>query len=456
MGPERFLLPVVACAILSGCGDDRSAGGTVTTEAGNAVTARIFDREGRPVPGATVVARPAEAIDLSTSPSWTTVASDRDGWATFHLPDGIWTLEARFDSLGSRQDVRVGRDTNLANDTLGRLRDLSGIAVGIEAGSRLFLPGLARATTVQRDGSFRFPLVPPGIQRIRSEQGPEWTATVPGPSPALAVSLDQGHPLPLAPAPAIARHGIPDSLVPSSSAVVVDSTGRAYPVVAGSQVGQSRWIWAPAIRSGVVAIGSSPSTAAASPFAAEGGLRLAWIPDLSRSCQIPTTGGLRWESSVEWGRDSLEGGVARTALGTAGGALDSGVLPDTGAFSASVRVRTGTQGIGQLWVLDWSDPLSGRGLRVGIGADRLWLRWGSVDTSVVVAGTAWSTIAWTAGSGSLQVSVDGKRVVGLVADSVSVRSTWSVRSIAPSGGVDLAWILAWSGALDPDELSKPR
>ena len=460
MRRDRIAIVAAGFVALYGCGDNRTAGGTVSTEAGNAVAARILDSNGRPVPGVTVVARPSDAIDVSTSATWVTVASDLEGWAVFQLSKGGWTLEARFDSLGMRRDVMVAGDTGLA-DTLGHVRDLSGTVAGTEAGTWFYLPGLARGTTVQADGSFRFPRVPTGIQRIRSEKGTEWTVAVPGPSPVLVSSavprvLEQGHPLRLATVSTVARCSISDSLVPATAPVLVDSTGRSYPVVVGSRVGGSRLVWAPPLPAGGVAIGSNPTTSGSSAFSSAGGLRLAWVPDLARGCQIPTTRGLVIDSSVAWGRDSLEGGIVSTTLGVWGGTLDSGIFPDTGAFSASFRVRTGTQGIGQLWILDWSEPSTGTGLRAGIGADRLWVRWGSIDTSVALVATTWRTIAFSAKAGTLQVSVDGNRQIDLVSGSVSVRSSWSVRGIAPSGGVDLAWILAWSGALDPNEISKSR
>jgi len=136
--------------------------------------------------------------------------------------------------------------------------------------------------------------------------------------------------------------------------------------------------------------------------------------------------------------------------------MDTGLLPDTGSFSASFRVRSRTQGVGRLWILDWSDPSSGNGLRVGIGADRLWLRWGSVDTSVALVASSWRTVAVAIAGPSLSVSVDGNRLADLESDRVAVRSGWSNRAVASAGGLDLAWILAWDVALDPNGLSLPR
>ena len=460
MSFDRFPILAVVLAALFGCDDGRTAGGTVSTEAGNAVATRLVFPDGRPAVGAMVVARPGDAVDSSTSASWVRGFADGEGMLVLHLPKGAWTLEVRSLSLGCRFDVILDGDSSLG-DTLHPMRDLSGIVLGAGAGGRILLPGLARSTEVQVDGTFFFPQVPPGIERIRLKDGPEWNVAMPGPDPVLVLAapggpLAQGEALRFSSAPVVSRYRIPDSLVPDAGPVLVDPVGNVVSVVRGSRVGDSRLVWAPPLPSGAVAIGSIPATVATSPFLASGGLRLAWVPDLAKVCQIPSSGGLAFDSSTSWGGDSLEGGIVSTALGVSSGIMDTGLLPDTGSFSASFRVRSRTQGVGRLWILDWSDPSSGNGLRVGIGADRLWLRWGSVDTSVALVASSWRTVAVAIAGPSLSVSVDGNRLADLESDRVAVRSGWSNRAVASAGGLDLAWILAWDVALDPNGLSLPR
>lgn len=168
------------------------AGGNVGTEAGNAVSARLVLADGRSAAGASVVVRPAQAIDSSGRSVWVRAVTDSHGVARFALPqEGAWTLEATLGDDGVRLELPQTAMAQVS-DTLRDLVRLEGVLLGADSGQRVVLPGLARSAVVGSGGAFRFEDLPQGKTLVQVADGRSWTLNAPLPaSLVLAAPAEQ-------------------------------------------------------------------------------------------------------------------------------------------------------------------------------------------------------------------------------------------------------------------------
>lgn len=438
----RGLVALLPVAILASCGSgDRVAGGTIGTETGNAVTARLVFPDGAPAVGARVVVRPSDAIDSSCISRWLVGATDSSGLVSLDLPLGSWVLEATSGSRGLSRSVDL-RASGSRTDTLRPLDSIRGVVLAARPGATVFLPGLARRTRLDSNGVFSFAAIPPGDARLALDGGATWpipdtlrkTLVVASGVPGWTIS---GLPFAVEPTLVPRSWRVAGSAIPSGVAALVDRDGAAVPFAAGPLRGGFRQVWSGPAPTGAVALVRSDELKSASPFLRVSGLRAAWVPELAWSDSgLVLDSTARLDSTVEEGRFRI------VELGMRLGELRPGILPDSGDFAVSLRAAQTIRSVGSLWLFDWTDSSGTAGIRVGIGSGRLVVRSGGLDTAV-----AWpdrpEPVTWKIHlSGStLVVAADGVEVFRGYAPSVK-RIGWAPPAIARGGGLAVAWLLA--------------
>lgn len=224
------------------------------------------------------------------------------------------------------------------------------------------------------------------------------------------------------------------------SAIVASDGSFLFPAVpAGAATitdGAKSWTFPDTSRSGLIL---SPRWGAL-----PAGAVLAWIPDVSDSNLAGRGRGVSPDPSSYASVDSLEGKVLGAPLGALVGAIDSGLLSDTGSFSMAVRARTTATGVSSLWLLHWTDA-TGAGLGLGIGGGRLVLRTGTRDTAVdVPADGSWHWYALSSNGHRLALFLDGSPILSLDSPDLGSRSGWTRRELGTGGALRIAAFLAWN------------
>lgn len=452
----------LALVVLAGCGSDRTAGGTTGTEAGNAVSARLSLPDGSAASGALVVVRPSGSSSPEDAARWIRDTADERGDLSLRVPDGSWTLEARWKGFGLRSALKAGEDQVL-RDTLVPLRTLTGEILGVGAGTRVSLPGLG--VTVVTDDSGRFTLdsvpaqeVPFALDGQVSWLAPAETAAilVPGTRPGELYRDGEV----LRPAGDGLVWEVDASSVPAGLLVVLDGNDREVATRWTTvRPGRHRfWTDRPLPRGesvrlcGLVSRGGDPV-----PSAFGDGFRLAVVPALDTSLANVSSGEGIFRTGNAAILDSLEGRVVPSSLGSLLGSLDSSALPAVGAFAFAIRTRMATTGVESLGLLDWTDPTTGTGLHLGVGGGKLEVRVGSRDTSVAWdPGTTWFGTALSWDGQILTVATDGQpRLRWLLADALSDRSRWTRREVGLGGGLWMSSLSTFSVARDAMVLSAP-
>jgi hypothetical protein len=452
---RRQILSFIPLAILGACGSaDNLAGGTVGTETGNALTAQLHLEDGQVAAGARVVLRPAQTVDSSSSPLWQTQTADANGTVVLQVPRGTWTLEMRSGKLARRRDIVVTNTTSLS-DTLKPTHQLSGYLPGIATGTTVQLPGLARWTSADSNGTWQFDDVPDGTNSLACAnlqwQLPDTTYT------RLVLAKD-GSVLTNHQSTTIKTHStltklwLPDSLVSEQSAFV-DVLGRTVPTLVGTAIAGMRPVWMAASSQEIRTIGRA-TTPSPSPFSAAPNLRLAWIPDLDstnlafNSARLLLTG-QHPDSSAS------EGATQTVPLGLSLGTLTGAALPDTGAFALLLRNQLQTTAIGSLWLLNWSDSAGTNGLAVGIGNNQLVVRAAGWDTTLSVPNRInWANWAIVWDGKSLSVACEGTELLQKTGLGLQDRSTWSRQQIGLGGGMQFSAVLTWKDAQSVGALSQ--
>jgi len=450
--------------LLLGCGSDRTAGGTTGTEAGNALAARFSLPDGTPAAGALAILRPQDATTNATSSIWIRDTADTQGRFDLRFGDGRWTLEVRCQGFGLRADLASGRDQVL-RDTLEPLRIVTGRILGAPDGTVVALPGLGVSVATEADGSFTFDSLPSQDLPLALEGRSGWT--IPPDTGAILVPASMPGVV-YRDARSLVHQGtgwiwtLPDSLAPDSTALLLDSTGNPIPARFGG-VAQGRrrlWLEPASLAGGIQSCRVVPpgSVSRWSPFTASAGFRLAVVPDLDSSLANlvgANAGGFR--SSATAGFDSLEGRILSATLGASLGTLDSAALPSTGEFALGFRARLNTASVASLWLLDWTDPATGEGVRVGVGGGRLLVHLGDRDSSVAWdPGAAWSGVGVSWNGRILTVAVDGLARLEVPGPNVpSDRAGWSRRNVGLGGGMSLSALFVLDRGLDAGALSAP-
>lgn len=173
-------LVVVSTLVLSGCGDQRVAGGN-TSETPNTVTGVLVDTLGKPRAGDTVVLRPARWTvddhapgDDRPSQVWTTVTDSSGRWQVSGMASGAWVVECRNGPLGRLGPaVTVGAERPfiaMRTDTVHRKGRVSGaFAVGFfprGARGKVSVYGTDLRADVDSSGRFHLEQVPTGPMRL--------------------------------------------------------------------------------------------------------------------------------------------------------------------------------------------------------------------------------------------------------------------------------------------------
>lgn len=457
-GTPRACLAVLA--LLAGCAPDRSAGGTTGTEAGNAIAARFSVPSATradslvPAAGALVRARPSDAVDASDASLWKLATADDSGRVRLVLPDGLWTLEVRLRGFGALVPLPEGEQTSV-QQTLVPLRTLRGVVVG-NTGTRVSVPGTGLTVEAGADGTFAFDSLPlqPLDLRVAGQ-----VVTL---APDTGAVLLGGRPLAVYRTPvALSRRGsglpffVPESLLRSGRIpVLLDSSGGEIAHRRGGSGSRGVRLWSDP------AAGSAPAwiafrddpTSLPPPFAAPDGFRLAWIPDLSAQDQSGSGGTLRPLGTTL--TDSVEGPAMGAGLGSTLGVVDSG-LPASGPFGVVLRGRATSEGIEDLWLLDWTDP-NLRGLRLGMGGGFLRVRAGGLDTTLAWdPGESWFSLAVSWDGRILRLAVDGVQKLALVPEggALEARTSWTRRNIGLGGGLVLSTLLVLDHGIDPTAYS---
>jgi len=452
--PFRQILSFAALTLLGACGSSGDvAGGTVGTEAGNAVVFQLRLEDGSPATGALAILRPADAIDSSTAPSWQVREADAAGRVQLSIPSGSWTLETRSGKCARRRNL-TGDGPLAFLDTLKPLRSLDGQFPGAPAGTWIALPGLARRTQIDATGKWHFDEVPEGDGSLSYAQRrwplPDSSRT----GLVLADSgkvLTQGHQLAIAASARLSRIWLPDSLAPDS-ARFLDAQGNVVPASVGTTSNGMRSVWAAAFKD-IQTVGRSTSPSP-SPFQADPSLQLAWIPDLGEGNLIPGASSLQ-STGQHPATTASEGHIQTVPLGLSLGTLDAGLLPDTGAFSILLRNRLAATGLGSLWLLSWADTSSDGRLEIGIGSQRLVVRTPGWDTSITMSDSgAWTSWAVSWDGKALTIGVDGSQVLLRMDARLQDRRNWNRRQIGLGGGMEFSAILSWNRSQDVAALSR--
>lgn len=452
VGLSRLFL-LAGFALIASCGADRSASGTTGTEAGNALAMVVQLPDGAPAARASVVARPAGAIDSSQASIWVRGNADALGKIDLRLARGEWTLEIRSGRFARIATIRILGDS-LRRDTLRETHPLRGIVLG-SSHARVGVPGLGRSVPVQTDGSFLLDNMPD--QPLSLSIGSSSMRFIPAGVRSVVVTANTngavyGDPvrLRLRGTGLIAAQRVLDSLVPDSGATLLDSLGRVLPMRVGGASNGLRRLWTRLGEGSAdvllcrILVGPSDSD---SLFDSKDATRLEIIPDLSPSLRDLSGHGGGFVSTADPSVDSIWGPTLDASLGASIGTISSG-LPDTGAFSVSFQVRLLSQGIESLWLLDWTDSAA-KGLRVGIGGRRLEVVAPGIDTSVAWdPGTAWTGIALGWNGSDLVVAANGAERLRLPAGALRERSSWTRRIVGQGGGMRLARLTVRSAQID--------
>lgn len=440
----------VLCLLLIGCGgNDRSASGpTNGTEAGNAVTARLFV-SGQPARGARVVARPSDAIDSSQQSTWIEEIADFSGQAHMLLPDGDWTLEARLDSHALSVELHGAKDT-IFEHSLDPTRKLRGIVLGVDSGSRIYLPGLAVSTIVGSGGAFEFTDVPAGSRKLRESGGATWTLSGLETTPVLAKAqgVISGSPFLLPALPVPARIWIRDSLLPTSP-LILTTSGTQLPHIVGPLHGSLRQMWVGPSIAPTAILTSSRSAFAISPFDSSTGLSSIWIPEFGHLRNLVDS-----SSHLRLGRlsvtkiDSLEGEYWTGSPGDTLGIFDIGRIADSSeSFSILVRVRAYSSADSSN-VFCFADPSEER-LRFDVATDHIRVKSTDLDTSLAIATSSpWNWYALVVNGADLRVYSNGTRILQTTTHSLTDRRTWTNGYLGLSSRIEIGAYLAWSRPID--------
>lgn len=459
-GARVLFLAALACW---GCGSDRTAGGTTGTEAGNALSARLCLPDGSAAAGALVTVRPSGSRTSDDAVRWIHDTADAQGGFSLRVPEGAWTLEARWHGFGLRADLRSGIDQDL-RDTLVPLRTLTGEVLGVSAGTVVGLPGLGVSVVVDDSGRFEIDSIPSQEIPLSLDGSSSWTA----PASVDAILVSVAKPGTVYRDGAVLRLSgsgttweVDTTLVGLGTLVVLDDNDREVGSrFAAARSGRRRfWTDVPLAQAthvrlcALVLPGSAPG-----PSAFGDGFRLAVVPELDSTLSDLSLGGGRFYGDRPTVLDSMEGRVVPASLGSMLGSLDSVALPAHGAFAFAIRTRLATtSGVESLGLLDWSDPTTGSGLHLGIGGGKLEVRAGTRDTSVAWdPGLDWTGTAISWDGQFLTVATDGRqRLRWLLSDALSDRSSWTRRVVGLGGGLRMSSLFTFAVARDAVVLSAP-
>lgn len=450
--------------LIVSCASDRSASGTTGTEAGNALAVTLSLPDGSPAARAKVVARHAEDVDSSNASEWIEGLADDGGNVLLELGKGDWTLEIHCGRYARVSSMTIASDTIL-RDTLVGTRSLVGMILGASGDVRLGLPGLGRSVPLAADGTFRFDNLPEQQLRLAIPGLRSWNANPAGAPLLLSAQLSEAvfrDPVRLSldgDGLATMRF-VPDSLVPDSGAVLLDSLGRVLPMVLGGNGSEGHRLWN-RVPSGVGHAYLCRSVAGRIPtdslFSASDGTRLEIVPALSNSLGDLSGAGGEFVSMASPTDDPAWGLALDGSLGSTIGIIRKG-LPDTGAFAVSFQAKLLSEGIEALWLLDWRDS-TGNGLRVGVGGRQLRLQVGDLDTSIVWdPAVSWFGLAVGWDGSTITVSANGiqrLRIADLPPGWGRQRSSWKNRSVGLGGGMRLGRLTVRHGYHNPDPLSRP-
>lgn len=453
---------LVLGAILHGCSDDRSAGGTTGTEAGNALAVRLRLPDGGPAVGARIVVRPRSSVSIEDSSTWLRDTTDDRGALELRLPEGFWTLEARAGAFGLRADL-PSSSTSLLLDTLEPLRQLSGMVLGASEGDVLGLPGLGRSVVLDAQGRFSLDSVPAQSLPLATADGVRWLVApdtgrlvLPLATPGLVCGEGRR----FVPGGRGPVHELDAAAAPGGIQVFLDDSGREIGALWAAPRKGRRRIWADfaGARQGATLCKLVSRSNDAIPSAFAPGLRSVYIPWMDPVVNGGATVPGRFQAAGASLVDSLEGPVLAAGLGDQLGTLDSAGLPDRGPFAVAARIRLVTSGVQSIGVLDWSDPEDRDGLHVGVGGDVLRLRVAGRDTTIVhVPAGPWTNLAVSWNGQSLSVAVDGTLLLSWVLPGALIdRSGWTSRRVGLGGGIRLSWFLTSSEAIDAVGTSSPQ
>ncbi len=467
---------LVACgAALVSCGRDQIAGGDHSgTETGNAIQARLVRPDGSPAAFARVAARPASSGDTSST-RW--FESDSRGRVAARLAAGDWTLES-IDSAGtSRTDLRVTSDTILPPDTLRPSGTLAGSVTGSSQGQILVVVGLGRRCALDPRGGFRFASLPSGSHPIQlAGTASSWNIQV-GTDRTDSVLLDSRRPGEIfatagsttaAPSalPSLVRIPRPGRTGQVQELEWTDANGAQIPLLPlGNTDTDSMLAWAMVPGDGAILCRRvvSGRVRRPSPFRPEDGFRMALAfpasgarPDTTGTDSVADLSGSTASVALWKGGgfvlDPVEGWTRRSPMGIPLSRIPSAAFPTGAPWTISVRAALEQPDIGRIWLLDWSGANASNGLRVGVGAGRLELAGGGLDTSVAVDGLeAFSTWSVDYDGTSLRVARDGRRILSRIAHLSGGPPGDCL--VGTGGGIRLAHLFVLDRTVPPDSVA---
>lgn len=447
--------------LLHGCADDRNAGGTTGTEAGNALAVRLRLPDGGPAVAARIVVRPRASVSSRDESSWLRDTADDLGAVELHLPRGEWTLEARVGGFGLRADLPAEGGTTVL-DTLEPLRQLSGVVLGASQGDLLGLPGLGLSVVLDAQGRFSLDSIPAQSLPLATEEGVRWLApdtgsmVLPLATPGL-VCREGRRLVPTGRGPV---HELDANSAPGGIPVFLDDLGREIGTLWSPLRQGRRRVWADfaGARQGATLCGLVSRSNDVVPSAFAPGLRSVYIPwmdpAVNGSANVPG----RFQAAGTTLVDSLEGAILAAGLGDQLGTLDSAGLPVRGPFGVAARIRLVTTGVQSIGWFDWGDPEGRDGLHLGVGGDVLRVRLAGRDTTVThLSSGPWTNLAVSWNGQSLSVAADGTLLLSwILPGALSDRSGWTSRTIGLGGGIHLSWFLTSSEAIDAVGTSSPQ
>jgi len=172
-------VPLLAIATMTGCTEDRVAGGN-SSGTSNTIVGRLVDSAGHAARGVHVVARSLQwrPEDSGASSDFVRHAiSDSSGNFEFDsLPPDAWVLEATSNSAGHLFGPTIsgnsGGDADVGTGVLGDMGPLHGRIRGDSlagVSGQIRLPGTAHGAKFDAQGRFRIESVPPGTGRLVGE-----------------------------------------------------------------------------------------------------------------------------------------------------------------------------------------------------------------------------------------------------------------------------------------------
>lgn len=430
------------CLALGSCSTDRGEeGGTNGTEAGNALTGRLQLADGSPARNAQVVFRPSESIDTTPTAQWVFARTDTGGKFQVSLASGSWTLEANLDSLSLGADLRILHDTEISHQ-LSPGTILAGNAIGVDSGSFLHLPGLARWTRVGSRGAFRFGLVPEGLRRIQAPDGQNWLA----PTSQADLLLVPGHSIlsgtgiNIPAREAVSRLTIQVEQLPLG-AEFLSYAGADLPFYVSARTNNRYHLWfAPGPAVGFLAKGSSAPRR--TPFQVDSTLVGLWLADADNSVNLAGSFPMVTSASTNFRRN------ADTAWWEASSkeslAYLSTSLSMTAPFSFLLEFQpiwTGNDTISLLWL---QKPDATAAMDIGLQTSGLQLsRQGFTQRLDDDQGSAWEWLGCSWDGSSLRIYRKGKLILDTPLSDLARDSTRLLPVVGKSGRLRLRSLEFW-------------